>query len=278
MTTFIQLPSTGSTADFISSVLDTDSVALVVGAGQLTANLRLSAEAAGANQVKIVNTIDAVGPGLLSALPYSDTNSIDLSGTTSLAADLRLSATAAGAGFFKVTNAIDSGGLLTTIPEAATAQTGVITSTDWNKFNDGVTAITDGTFPGSGQIGEFTSDQSVLGAHGAATGVFESVLSRNLTAGVWRIDGNIIANANGANLTGPIEAAIHTAADGTGINDYEKVYDPYLSTDATFNRGFTVPPKIVSVNATTTYYLICKFDFDSGTPQRGGQIQAERIR
>lgn len=66
----------------------------------------------------------------------TDTNSIDLTLTGfALSADLKLSATAAGAGFFKATNTIETDGLLTVLPEAATAQTGVLTSTDWNTFN-----------------------------------------------------------------------------------------------------------------------------------------------
>lgn len=277
MTTFIQLPlSGGGGSDFVSSVLDTDSIELIVGAGQLTSNLRVSATAAGANQIKIANSIDS--GGLLSLLDYADTNSIALSGSTSLTADLNLSASAAPASNFKATNTIESDGLLTVIPEAGAAQTGVITSTHWNKFNDGITAITDGSVPGSGQIGEFTITQSVLGSQSAGTGVFESIINRSLTAGIWRISANVITNANGANLTGPIEAAISTSSTGAGLNDYEKAYDPSVISDNTYNRGFTVPGKIVSINSTTTYHLVCKFVFDSGTPNRGGQIMAERIR
>lgn len=72
----------------------------------------------------------------LASVAVADTNSVNQTLTGGvLTSDVRLSGTAAGAGFFKTTVSIDSGGILALSPEAATAQTGVLKSTDWNTFN-----------------------------------------------------------------------------------------------------------------------------------------------
>ena len=101
----------------------------------------------------------------------TDTNSIDLTLTGfALSADLKLSSTAAGAGFFKATNSIEADGLLTLLPEAATAQTGVLTSTDWNTFNSKqaagnyITSLTgEATASGPGAAVVTLSNSAVIG-------------------------------------------------------------------------------------------------------------------
>ncbi len=76
--------------------------------------------------------------GLISAV--GDTNSIDLTESSgTLTADLRLSTDGPSANFLKATTTIKAGGnpgLHVEIPHAETTTTGVITSTDWNTFNN----------------------------------------------------------------------------------------------------------------------------------------------
>lgn len=276
MTTFIQLPASGGGADFISSILDGDSIDLEVLANQLTAELFHSANAAAANQVKITNTTET--DGLLSVLPYSDSNSINFSGSTSLSADLNLSAEAAPGGNFKATNTIESDGLLTVIPEAATGQTGVLTSTDWNTFNDGVTPITDGSFPGAGEIGQVITDTQALTTGGPVSGSFGQVCNVSLTAGIWLIDGMALLNDSGANITAPFETGIDTTQTGANLTAFDTVVVPYTQNESSVTRSVVLLPSYVSISASDIYYLVTKTTFDTGTPQVGGFLRARRVR
>jgi len=128
-------------------VADTDSIDLTDTAGTLTADVRISTDAASAGNIKAAITVQTgASPGLLAVVSESaikalfsvtDTDSVDLtysSGATS--ADVRLSANAADAGYQLVNVNIESSvskGLRAQISNSAI--TGLISVTDTDEIN-----------------------------------------------------------------------------------------------------------------------------------------------
>ena len=128
-------------------VADTDSIDLTDTAGTLTADVRISTDAASAGNIKAAITVQTgASPGLLAVVSesaikalfsVSDTDSVDLtysSGATS--ADVRLSANAADAGYQLVNVNIESSvskGLRAQISNSAI--TGLISVTDTDEIN-----------------------------------------------------------------------------------------------------------------------------------------------
>ena len=192
---------------------------------------------------------------------------------------MKLSVAAADAGNINATSSIETDGLQVQVPIADTNTTGVLTDTDWDTFNDGVTPITDGSTPGAGEIGETSNSEQALTTTGiGATTVYGSATSITLAAGIWEISGQVLANDNAANLSGAIVAGIGTSSGGAGLTDFNTIQIPFASTTSSVTRAFTLLPLVVSIGASTTYYLNTKFTYDSGTPQHGGRLQARRVR
>lgn len=249
--------------------------------------------------------IDAsVGPGL-----YADTDSVDLTLTSGiLTADAKISAAAATAGFFKATTTIKSGGtpgLHVEAQLAATAQTGFLSSTDWNTFNNkepaitaattadfyrgdktfqtlqmsALTATTAGTAASTGQVGEIlTATQGTLTTTGVgATGVYGSPISVSLTAGSWMVTGVAGFSENGATLTDSFTCGISASAAAPGPGVLDTAIHTYLISGASLTN-IVAPVMFVDLNATFSYYLNTRFYYTSGTPQHMGRIRAIRIR
>lgn len=153
-----------------------------------------------------------------------DTNSIDLtlSGGVTLSADLRLSATAATAGFFLATTTIKGGGspgLHVELPIATTSLTGVISSTDWNTFNNKVSTSRQilTTSPLSGG-GDLSADRTIVIANAAADGVTKGAAAFtaadfNASSGVISID---YTNGQAASA---VNKGFLTSADWTTFNN-----------------------------------------------------------
>lgn len=239
----------------------------------------------------------------------SDTNSVDLTITGGiLTADSRLSATVATAGFFKATTTIKgapSPGLHVEGQIATTSQTGFISSTDWTTFNSKEAAISAGTTDdywrgdksfqtlqvsalkpitnggsaSAGKIGEIlTASQASATTTGVgATGVYGSVVSLSITAGVWQVYGVVAFSENGANLTDAFIAGISDSATGLTLGAFDvAVHNNLIS--STSDLQVPVPNVLISIGSTTTYYLNSKFFYTSGTPKHYGKIYALRIR
>lgn len=226
-----------------------------------------------------------------------------------LTADLNLSGDAATAGNFKATTTVKSGGspgLHVEIPEAETAQTGVLTSTDWNTFNNKEPAISattsadyyrgDKTFQPLNMpaIGIIESDlapssASVLGivigpytnlttTGVGVTGVWGNVTSVSIPAGYWMITGVLHYEDNGATLTTSVKAGFTTSPVATGIDPLEYTEIPFLSNGSGEQYRITIPTLFIGFNSATTVYLNTNFTYFGGTPRHGGQFRAVRLK
>jgi len=130
----------------------------------------------------------------------------------------------------------------------------------------------------AGYVGE--SVESVAGPVSApASNTYGDITSITLTPGDWDISAIIVSILNtGVSITSVI-GGIGTAAGSNGaglvVGDNQGYSVPPTSQ---YLPSITIPPKRVSINATTTYYLKMWMSYASGTPQFQGRISARRVR
>ena len=130
----------------------------------------------------------------------------------------------------------------------------------------------------AGYVGEYI--ESFAGPISApAANTFGDITSITLTAGDWDISAMAISILNtGVSITSVI-CGIGTVSgtSGSGLTggDTQGYSAPPTSN---YLPSITIPPKRVSLAATTTYYLKMWMSYSSGTPQFQGRISARRVR
>jgi hypothetical protein len=135
-----------------------------------------------------------------------------------------------------------------------------------------------GTAATAGTVGEYFQS---TGSASASTGAYVAVVSITLTAGEWDISGWCYATFAGVTFTsgGSYSLAISTtSASSAGTTtgyDYLLVPNPSTSAPA---GPLCIPRKIVSITASTTYYLNVLQTFTAGTCTIWGSINARRRR
>ena len=243
---------------FIGTVSDANSIDLTVSSGTLSADLRLSANAASGGNIIIANNIES-------------TSSVGLRSQIAIA------------------NGSTSGGLSstdwTTFNNKEPAISAGTTSQYWRGDKTFQTlniaalqAITNGSSASAGQVNEIlTGTQASNTTTGvASSGSYGSVTSVSLTAGRWVLQGVAGFNENGATLTTAIECGISDSATGVGISEFNTTLAPFL-VSSTSDALLSTPLVDVSVGSTTTYYLNTRFYYSAGTPQHRGRIIARRV-
>lgn len=145
----------------------------------------------------------------------------------------------------------------------------------------GIQGKADGSRAASGIVGEvIESKVPNLFVLSIASNTPTNVTSISLTAGDWEVSGGIIMPGSGitsptsANYTGSISPTSGThLADGTQVTNTEPTKtttDSYVS--------ISLPPRTISLTATTTYYLVASRVFSAGTCWAGGYLHARRVR
>lgn len=130
----------------------------------------------------------------------------------------------------------------------------------------------------AGYVGE--SIESFVGPVSApATNTYGDITSITLTAGDWDISAIIVSILNtGVSITSVI-GGIGTAAGSSGAGLTTGDNQGYsVPPTSQYSPSITIPPKLVSINATTNYYLKMWMSYASGTPQFQGRISARRVR
>lgn len=267
------------------AVADTNSVDLTVTAGVLTADLRLSANAATAGSQIVALNIEAAGSvglraqildsqirGLISG--SAPVSYVSATGVISMAA-----ATAAVDGYLTAANFVTFNSKEPAIAAGTTAQYWRGDKSFQTLNVAAMTAVTDGSAAAAGAIGEILSaSQAANTATGVgATGTYGSPVSVSLTAGVWEVQGVAGFNENGATLTTAIECGISASATGVGISEFDTSLAPFLIS-STSDAIIATPVVNVNISGTTTYYLNTRFYYTSGGPQHRGRITARRVR
>lgn len=247
---------------FITSVTDTNSVDLTVTGTALSADVKLSAAAASAGNTKVNLDIQTDGlraqvanSAIQGLITVSDTNSVDLTYTAgALSADARISSNAASANNTIVALNVESTGVvglraqiansgvrallsatapvaydnttgIISMPAAATAQNGYLTSTDWNTFNNKVstTRAINTTAPLTGG-GNLSADRTL------SIPVATAAVDGYLAATDFATFNSKVGTARAINTTAPLQGGGNLSADRTlSITQSATGADGYLS-------------------------------------------------
>ena len=148
-----------------------------------------------------------------------------------------------------------------------------------------ITGTTTNDSAGVGVVGEFiTSNIPVGSAVALTTAVVTNITSVSLTAGDWDIEGSVDFALTGVTATQLVcgasltSATLPTQAGGAGLGTDAWVNLPLTLAGVTSTIVSNFPSTRVSINATTTVFLIAQIGFSLGTVTGYGSIRARRIR
>lgn len=133
----------------------------------------------------------------------------------------------------------------------------------------------------AGKVGEYTSSIVLAGAAVALTTTQAAdITTLQLTAGDWDMSGICINQPIGTTTTTFGVCNITTTANT--LNNVPSDGGAIAFTNAALGGGgqesLTTDVARVSINATTTYHLVTRFDFAGGTNGGFGKIRARRVR
>ena len=136
-----------------------------------------------------------------------------------------------------------------------------------------------------GVVGEFiTSTVPVGSAVALTTAIAANITSISLTAGDWDVEGDIDISFIGVTATQLVGGASTTSATlptqpgGGGLGMDAWVNLPLTLTAITSTMASNFTSTRVSINATTTVFLIAQVAFSLGSVTGYGSIRARRIR
>lgn len=142
---------------------------------------------------------------------------------------------------------------------------------------DDIVPITDGSFPGVGQLFEtvYADTPALSNVDVGLTGDWGFATQIILDAGRWELQGIATLAEGTAVLTDSVACSISDDPAGATIQAFE------LQQTSPFFVGqplYLLTPIIrVSITANTTYYLNTRFYYSSGAPEHAGAIWAKRF-
>lgn len=139
---------------------------------------------------------------------------------------------------------------------------------------------TDAGTPVAGSVGEYSESKITVAINGASgTPWLTNLTSLTLGPGVWMMRGICSCFANGATFlaTDEMETIISTvtASNSGATIGYDIIAGPFPGASQEFMT--VIPGKIVSISASTTYFLNCYARVSAGNPQWRGSLSALRI-
>ena len=151
--------------------------------------------------------------------------------------------------------------------------------TDWVVENVAILpGVTTNTAAATGYVGEYI--ESFAGPVSApASNIYGNLTSITLTAGDWDISATTISILNtGVSIVVAVSGFCTASGNSIVGMTYGDTGGYSSPPTASILPTITIPPKRVSINATTTYYLKMGMTYSSGTPQFQGRISARRVR
>lgn len=131
----------------------------------------------------------------------------------------------------------------------------------------------------AGNIGEFVESEVLVGsAVSMSTGTAKTITSISLTAGDWWVFGSVFTTMNGATTPTGLEGAINTTTDALPTPPSKGGYVRMNCTGTGQDYGLPVGGRRLSLNSTTTVYLVGKATFGASTLSLYGYIGARRVR
>lgn len=141
--------------------------------------------------------------------------------------------------------------------------------------------VTNGSFPNAGYIGEvITSSIPVGSSVTLSNNTYADVTSISVTSGYWLLTGSIAFYGNGGSVVGTSFAGFFGTATGnsnTGIDASKNLTQDINAPTSTTDIINSLPPYIINITSTTTYYLKAYSLFSVGTLKVYGSITARRI-
>ncbi len=131
-------------------------------------------------------------------------------------------------------------------------------------------------------VGESSEATNTTAVNAGTSDTFDDLLTITLTAGDWDVDGMIQWDRNSATWTEARAGFSTTAGDNqTGMSiGVQQLRDTWASSGSTPNLvSIAIPPRRLSLSATTTVYLKRLAVYSVGAPRTaGGRISARRVR
>lgn len=134
----------------------------------------------------------------------------------------------------------------------------------------------------AGNVGETTKTTVLSGAPvSLTTATAVNVTSISLTVGDWEVCGTVFLQGAAATVATRAQASISQTSATLVTAGTEGFGETLAAATATFsasNMGIPVTSTRVSINATTTVYLVAQLNFSGGTASAFGFIKARRVR
>jgi hypothetical protein len=154
-------------------------------------------------------------------------------------------------------------------PIAVSNSTGVVT------FADGIAGVTSGAAAAAGIVGEYPT--ATTSGTALSTGTIAVATSKSLTAGQYLVWGSVQFAPAGSTSYTNVQAGVSTSSTAYTITNAVGSQN-FPANTATTGIFLTVPPTIIDISATTTYYLVANATFTAGTMSVTGNLQALRVR
>lgn len=203
-------------------------------------------------------------------MPATPSNAIDVTTTGAVSFN--------GTAFTGGTLSVSNGGT------GAATLTGVLTGNGTSAITGGsisassVNGITSGSAPAAGTIGEYISSfKDSSHTVNLSNGVTADITSITLSAGVWNISAHFVLNTGSTVTT--VQGGVSTTsatlpANGT-IGDASFYVNGGITSTGTMD--FYVVDYRVSINGSTTYYMVINHAFSAGTASAYGRISGTRV-
>jgi hypothetical protein len=154
-------------------------------------------------------------------------------------------------------------------PISISNSTGVVT------FADGISGVTSGVAAAAGIVGEYPNGST--SGTSLTSGQIAIATSKSLTPGQYLIWGSaVFAPGTSPSFTN-VQAGISASSTAYSIANAIGSQN-FPANTAQTGVQLVVPPTIIEVSTTTTYYLIANATFSASTMSVTGYIQALRVR
>jgi len=147
--------------------------------------------------------------------------------------------------------------------------------------NPNIVGVTNGTNASAGSVGEYVSSTLVNASSvSMTTNVTSNITSISLTAGDWDINGLVVWSFGGSTVILTELAGISTVSAGMPTVDSGQIGGFAFGAGKTGGGAdYSVTPTVrLSINSTTTVYLVGKATFPTSTMAASGTISARRVR
>ena len=162
-----------------------------------------------------------------------------------------------------------------------TPSSGTLSSCSGLPASAGLTCTATNNSASAGQLGEYISSSVLVGsAVSLTTGVTANITSISLTAGDWDVRGLGANNPGAGTTTGSFFVGISTTSATLPTLGAENNEAGMANIPASANQilSFSVGPMRISLNSTTTVYLVVNSEFAVSTQGAYGFIGARRVR